>query len=111
MSMTRSRKRTAVRTVQLWEQAGRIPHATLLSDLGSVEADRFGSATSGETMLFDAEGKLLFHGGITIARGHEGDSPGVARIVALLTTGQAPLDTAPVFGCPLHDPEETPRGP
>jgi hypothetical protein len=37
-------------------------------------------------------------------RGHEGDSFGQERIVALLAGGTADRADSPVFGCPLSDP-------
>jgi hypothetical protein len=90
----------------LWETARSLEGATLLKDLDGVEAKRFGSQTSGQLLLYAAAGTLDFAGGITVARGHEGDSPGADRIEKVLETGSAPLDTAPVFGCALHDPPE-----
>ncbi|HLB76837.1 MAG TPA: hypothetical protein VJO72_07370, partial [Candidatus Dormibacteraeota bacterium] len=47
-------------------------------------------------------GRLLFQGGITATRGHEGDSFGQERIASLLTTGAADRADAPVFGCALE---------
>jgi len=91
----------------LWSSAGRIPGVTVARDEGGEEAARFGVATSGEVALYDASGKLAFHGGITPARGHEGDSFGRRRIAALLEGGRADRNDAPVFGCALQDPEPT----
>jgi hypothetical protein len=53
-------------------------------------------------VLYDARGRLLFSGGLTSARGHEGDSFGLRRIRSLLLTGEADRRDAPVFGCSLH---------
>jgi hypothetical protein len=89
----------------LWSSAARIPGVHLLRDERAVEADRFGIATSGTVALYDAGGKLLFHGGITPARGHEGDSFGRERIVSLLATGRSDRADAPVFGCALSNDE------
>ena len=90
-----------------WEQtdlfagASSIPGVTAVRDDEGVEAGRFRAATSGQTMLYDAGGKLLFSGGITRARGHEGDNAGRAAIVSLLNTDEAGPEGTPVFGCPL----------
>ena len=90
-----------------WEQtdlltsASAIPGVTVVRDDEGVEAARFRAATSGQTMLYDAGGRLLFSGGITSARGHEGDNAGRAAIVSLLTTDEAGQTGTPVFGCPL----------
>lgn len=94
----------------LWSSAERIPGVRVLRDEGGAEAARFGAATSGTVALY-RDGKLLFHGGITPARGHEGDSFGKERLVSLLTTGKADRDDAPVFGCSLsiEDPDRIAR--
>ena len=92
-----------------WEQtdllagASAIPGVTVVRDDEGVEAGRFRAATSGQTMLYDAGGRLLFSGGITSARGHEGDNAGRAAVVSLLTTDEAGRKGTPVYGCPLFD--------
>jgi hypothetical protein len=81
--------------------AAGIPGVTVVRDDEGAEAGRFRAATSGQTMLYDAAGKLLFSGGITGARGHEGDNAGRAAVVSLLGAGGAGQAETPVFGCPL----------
>jgi hypothetical protein len=85
----------------LWERASSIPGVTAIRDDEGVEAARFRATTSGATAVYDAEGRLLFNGGITAARGHEGDSFGTRRISSLLRTGTADRRDAPVYGCSL----------
>jgi hypothetical protein len=88
----------------LWASAAAIPGVHVVSDDEGIEADRFSSATSGQTLLYDAQGKLLFSGGITSARGHAGDNVGRTAIVSLLTAAEAAeaeQKETPVFGCPL----------
>jgi hypothetical protein len=89
----------------LRSQAAAIPHVRLIDDDGTL-ARRFGAETSGSVVLYDADGKLLFSGGITRSRGHEGDSAGSRAICALLdgNTEVAAGVHAPVFGCPLFSP-------
>ena len=70
-------------------------------DNDGIEARRFGSSASGQVLLYNPQGKLLFSGGITASRGHSGDNDGRTAIVALLTQGQAAKDETPVFGCQL----------
>jgi hypothetical protein len=48
------------------------------------EACLFGAATWGQTMVYGRDGRLLFSGGITAARGHYGDNAGTQAIAALL---------------------------
>jgi hypothetical protein len=85
----------------LWASAAAISGVSVVEDDEGVEASRFHALTSGQTMLYDAEGKLLFSGGITSARGHAGDNAGRTAIVSLLTTNEAEQRETPVFGCPL----------
>lgn len=89
----------------LVSRAAAIPGVAVATDEGGTEAARFGARTSGFTVLYDASGRRLFRGGITSARGHEGDSFGSQRIVSLLTTGKADRADAPTFGCALAGPE------
>ena len=87
----------------LWEQASMIPGVTVRLDQDGVEAKRFGAETSGLTLLYNASGRLLFEGGITISRGHSGDSPGSGALISLLAHKNSDLSRTPVFGCPLFD--------
>ncbi|PYQ17427.1 MAG: hypothetical protein DMF80_00745 [Acidobacteria bacterium] len=85
----------------LWASAAAIPGTTVLRDDEGVEAERFHALTSGLTLVYDPRGRLLFQGGLTSSRGHEGDSFGRRRIISLLTTGTADRTDSPVFGCAL----------
>jgi hypothetical protein len=89
----------------LWQTAAAIPGVDVRVDREGRESERFGATTSGATLLYDPEGRLLFSGGLTATRGHQGDSFGQHRILALLGDGQADRNTSPVFGCALRDPE------
>ena len=84
---------------ELWASVARMPGVKLNVDNDGVEAHRFGSITSGQVMLYDKKGQLLFSGGITPSREHSGDNDGRTAIVALLTQGKAATDETPVFGC------------
>jgi hypothetical protein len=88
----------------LFEAAASIPGVTVHTDAGGAEMARFKAATSGQTIVYDENGQLIFRGGITGSRGHEGDNAGRARIVALLTQGQADRHDSAVFGCALQNP-------
>ena len=44
--------------------------------------------TSGQTLLYDTKGHLVFSGGITGGRGHEGDNTGRESIEKYLQTGK-----------------------
>jgi hypothetical protein len=88
----------------LWQRAAAVHDVTVVSDGGS-ERRLFGSHTSGETLLFAADGRLLFRGGITAGRGHRGDNPGRDAVEALVLNPALAADIAspqgPVYGCPL----------
>lgn len=92
---------------ELWEQARSIPDVSVMADRGGVETRHFGARTSGTTLLFDAQGDLRFQGGITGARGHEGDNAGKSAVLACMGVGNAGAASVPVFGCPLCDSEQT----
>lgn len=76
--------------------------ATLLLDKTASEAKAFGAVSSGETYLFDRDGKLCFQGGITAARGHEGDNSGRESIEKILSGRQSARLNYPVYGCLLE---------
>jgi len=89
-------------------RARAIPGVRVVIDRDRAEARRFGALTSGHAVLFGRDGRRLFSGGITDARGRTGDSIGRAQIVARLR-GEPAVDATPVFGCELGKPaEDTP---
>lgn len=83
-----------------------IPGVRVQVDPDGAESRRFGTRTSGHTLLYDSAGRLAFSGGITPGRGHAGDSPGRSAILAIVEGGPAPTESNPVFGCSLHDPRQ-----
>lgn len=85
----------------LWQSAATIPGVSVVVDDDGAEARRFHAVTSGQTALYDVEGRLLFSGGITASRGHSGDNAGRSAIVSLLNTGDAERTETFVFGCSL----------
>jgi hypothetical protein len=85
----------------LWRTATSLPDTTVVRDENGEEARRFGTSTSGQTLLYDESGSLLFAGGITGARAHRGDNDGRRAIVSLLNRGTSSRATTNVFGCPL----------
>ena len=85
----------------LWRSASALPNVTVLRDDDGVEARRFGVETSGQTLLYDNNGALVFSGGITGSRGHAGENAGELALVSLLTNGQADRRASNVFGCSL----------
>ena len=91
----------------VWKAAAAIPGARLRADEGAEEILRFRARTSGIVALYDAQGRLVFNGGITGALGHVGDNGGRERLLEQLLDPGAPAATWPVFGCALDaDAEE-----
>lgn len=99
-------KRSEWSDTPLWQLARDIPGVRTTADADGAEAVRFSAGSSGETFVYSATGRLLFHGGITAARGHRGDNDGRSAIEALADQSTDPAaDPAlsPTFGCPLRD--------
>jgi hypothetical protein len=92
----------------LWQSAAAIPGVVVVSDEQGREAANFGARTSGKVLLYNAHGRLLFHGGITSSRGHEGDNEGEDAILSLLAEGVASVTTTAVYGCSLVDKKNCP---
>jgi hypothetical protein len=86
----------------LRQTAVQIPGVVVIDDRDGVEAQRFGAATSGETLLYDKAGRLLFKGGITASRGHSGDNLGRDTVIDFVTSGVPGFSSTPVFGCSLR---------
>lgn len=85
----------------LWTSAEALPNTTIVRDDDGLEAERFGTITSGQTLLYDSRGSLLFSGGITGARAHPGDNAGRAAIVDLINQASTTTASTKVFGCSL----------
>ncbi|MBI3410177.1 MAG: RedB protein [Planctomycetes bacterium] len=115
----------------LWRRAARIPGVKLYSDERGLLAKEFGARTSGHALLYDADGGLLFSGGMTDARGiagsglgrraleeclggeHVEDRETAERASTTHARGSSPKGTSryrgsvretPVFGCALFGP-------
>ena len=104
-------EKSAWARTDLWQSASAIPGVRVHEDPNAAEARTFGAFTSGQTLLYDSAGRLLFKGGITGFRGHSGDNAGRGAILALLrneATQQNPAAhnslpvTTPVLGCGLR---------
>jgi hypothetical protein len=92
-----------VSTTSLWRRAAAIPGVVAMRDPNGAMAKSFGAETSGDVIAYGADGRLLFHGGLTAARGHEGDSFGRQRLLAVLRGETPDRRESPVFGCNLEE--------
>lgn len=89
----------------LWREAAAIPGVTAHCDNLGIEARIFGAETSGHTVLYDRDGRLLFQGGLTGARGHAGDNPGLDAVESFLKHEQFRQVRTAVYGCSLFSDE------
>ena len=83
----------------LVEQARRIPGVRLVPDPDGQEAARRGMPVSGHATLYSRTGQVLFSGGLTYARGHEGENEGSAAVFAIMAQRYPAVTQTPVFGC------------
>jgi hypothetical protein len=89
----------------LWHTAAALPGVHTIRDVNGQEARQFEAYTSGYTVLYDANGHLLFQGGITPSRGHIGDNAGSRAIATLLTQQRPDSDHTFAFGCDVFTPD------
>ena len=94
----------------LWKHAEAIPGVQPRVDTDGIEAQRAGAVTSGQAILMDKDGLILFCGGLTSGRGHAGDNSGSASIYSFITTGRSPVKRTPVFGCSLVETKRISTG-
>jgi hypothetical protein len=92
----------------LWRRAAAVPGVTVHCDNDGVECRRFHAETSGHTVLYDAGGNLLFQGGITMSRGHEGDNPGRSAVESIVQHKLFSQVRTSVYGCSLLSTESSP---
>jgi hypothetical protein len=88
-----------------------IPKLMQIDDPDGELARRFGVETSGHALLFRADGVLVYSGGLTPARGHEGDCLGLDALFTWLSRGRVVESRAPVYGCAIRStsPKTRPR--
>lgn len=82
--------------------ASAIPNVQVVTDKDEQETTLFNARTSSITLLYDRDKNLRFDGGLTLARGHEGSSPGRNAIFDIVTSDTSRSVASPVFGCPLQ---------
>lgn len=81
-----------------------LPRTEFVADPGGRETHRFGARSSGQVLLFSRAGKLLFSGGITRSRGHEGENSGEWILRQTLHAETRPsINSFPVFGCAFEE--------
>ncbi|AIE87124.1 hypothetical protein [Fimbriimonas ginsengisoli] len=83
----------------LYKQAVAIRFTEVRLDPDGDIAKRYKVQTSGQTVLYSPKGVLLFSGGITASRAHEGDNDGRDAILAFLAGTGSNVTSTPVYGC------------
>ena len=87
------------------EAAYHLPRSHVVIDVDAREARLFGGFTSGQTFLYDGNGRLRFSGGVTALRGHAGFNRAVASVVRIAKSGSERA-SHPVFGCAIISQQE-----
>lgn len=85
--------------------ARKIENVATVFDPDGRETRAYGASISGEVFAFDRSAKRIFHGGITVGRGHEGGSIGAKRLFQLLNGKKSDSYSGPVYGCALPVPK------
>ena len=89
------------RETSTWKRGEGIANTQQVFDPGGQLAQQFGVATSGDCLLYHADGNLAFQGGITPSRAHEGNCLGQADLLLALNENARNVRDLPVYGCPL----------
>lgn len=79
-----------------------IPGVITEFDYGGERLQDVGILTSGGTILYDRSDKILFQGGITPSRGHEGPNLGSESITAIVEGRECATTVTPIFGCRMQ---------
>jgi hypothetical protein len=78
-----------------------LPGVTMHSDADGLLMRRLGLTTSGHVLVYADGGHLLYSGGITGSRGHEGDNDGESAVIAAIQSGRPADRSIPTYGCGL----------
>ena len=92
----------------LWQLATQhADRVQVVRDPNAQLAQRFRAATSGLCLVYGADERLRFAGGLTISRGHRGANEGLQTLEQVLTDadGGDAAQRFPVFGCALYSAE------
>lgn len=102
--MTSDKEDKEWRHSSLTRSAEAIPGGSVIQSKSEYLEKLFSVYTSGQILLYDAAGKLVFSGGITTSRGEQGENPGSVQLVKILSHLPAQsFVQSPVYGCPLSE--------
>ena len=74
----------------------------IIIDPNNSEAKVFKAQTSGKVFLVSPKQEILFQGGVTASRGHEGNNSGITAIQKILAGKNSQIDFQPSFGCLIY---------
>ena len=84
--------------------------ARVIVDRNAEQCSAFGVKTSGHFLLYGGNGDLLFSGGITPGRGHEGSTHAASDLLQQVIGGQSNATKHwPVYGCPIATSKALPQ--
>lgn len=83
-----------------------IPNITIIPDREAIACQAFGLSTSGHMLVYDEAQRLIFSGGITPGRGHEGDCQSSFDLRQKINGEKSTLNYWPVYGCSIVESEE-----
>ncbi len=78
-----------------------LPGVVTVHDQDGSEIRRFGMKTSGHSLLYHTAGTLVYSGGLTASRGHQGGNYGCDAVLAWVEGRDPGISGCPVFGCQL----------
>ena len=98
-----------------WESSGLRRQASALPGVKSGDdleglAEKLGARTSGDTVVVDDRGTVLYRGGLTVARGHLGENDGLVAVEAVAAGREPAVRNGPVYGCELETPDDAAKG-
>lgn len=88
---------------RIWQSAAALPRTELIVDAKGESCRSMKVETSGQTILADKDGQVLFAGGITGARGHIGNNLGSQAVRNLVNGSSQSVRRTPVFGCAIFN--------
>lgn len=84
-----------------WNKIQSIPGVTPKIDTNGKETKLFKAQTSGHVLLYNKNNDLIFSGGITSSRGHEGNNTGRKAVVEAIKGNLTKKVFTNIYGCKI----------
>ncbi|MCC9601701.1 hypothetical protein LOC67_14170 [Stieleria sp. JC731] len=85
------------------ETLNRITSTKVIIDTNGKIAGSLGVKTSGHCIVYSKARGVIFSGGLTPLRGHEGTGPSLTQFTHCINDQDEPFTEWPVFGCSIAD--------